>query len=94
MTERSKLHVKIRYCPRCKWLLRAAWYAQELLSTFESELAGVTLSPAPEAGVFTIHVGETVVLDRAVDGFLEAKEIKRKIRDVVAPDRALGHIDG
>ena len=31
----------IRYCTGCKWLLRAAWMAQELLSTFEQELGEV-----------------------------------------------------
>ena len=31
--------VVIEYCPKCRWLLRAAWIAQELLTTFENELA-------------------------------------------------------
>ncbi len=93
MTNSSKSEVEIRYCPRCKWLLRAAWYAQELLSTFEDDLAGVRLSPATEAGVFSIKIDEVVVLDRKEHGFLEAKEIKRRIRDHIDPERALGHID-
>lgn len=29
----------IEYCTGCRWLLRAAWMAQELLTTFEKELA-------------------------------------------------------
>ncbi len=33
--------VEITYCTQCRWLLRAAWTAQELLTTFESELGGV-----------------------------------------------------
>lgn len=27
--------VDIDYCPGCKWMLRAAWIAQELLTTFQ-----------------------------------------------------------
>lgn len=85
--------VTIRYCPRCKWLLRAGWYAQELLSTFSNDLTEVSLVPSPDAGIFTIKFGESMVMDRKVDGFLEAKEIKRRVRDHIDPDRSLGHID-
>ena len=84
--------VTIQYCPRCKWLARAAWYAQELLTTFEDVLIEVALRPA-EAGVFVISVGETVVMDRAADGFIEAKLLKQLIRDIVAPTHDLGHAD-
>jgi len=28
--------VEIEYCTQCRWLLRAAWMAQELLSTFDA----------------------------------------------------------
>ena len=38
-------HIEIEYCTQCRWLLRAAWMAQELLVTFEDELGGVTLVP-------------------------------------------------
>ena len=41
-----KNQVEIAYCTQCKWLLRAAWLAQELLTTFEQELTGVNLKPA------------------------------------------------
>ena len=37
--------ITISYCTQCKWLLRAAWMAQELLSTFETDIAEVTLRP-------------------------------------------------
>ena len=39
--------VEIEYCTQCRWLLRAAWMAQELLTTFEQELGEVALVPAP-----------------------------------------------
>lgn len=87
-------HVTIVYCPRCRWLLRAAWYAQELLTTFEAELGAVTLAPSPDGGVFRIHLGETVVWDRSVDGgFPQPKVIKQRVRDRIAPERGLGHVD-
>jgi selenoprotein W-related protein len=31
--------IEIRYCTQCRWLLRAAWMAQELLTTFDQEIA-------------------------------------------------------
>ncbi|HEU5015811.1 MAG TPA: Rdx family protein [Roseiflexaceae bacterium] len=40
--------VAIRYCTQCRWLLRAAWMAQELLTTFVTELGGVALVPGTE----------------------------------------------
>ncbi len=86
--------IEIHYCPRCKWLARAAWYAQELLTTFERELGEVALVPSPLAGVFDIVVDDELVFSRAAEeGFIEAKELKRRVRDRVAPERALGHVD-
>lgn len=83
--------VAITYCTGCRWLLRAAWMAQELLTTFEEELAEVALRPG-QGGVLDIHVGETLVWSRAVEGrFPELRELKQRVRDIVAPDRALGH---
>ena len=43
--EATKPRVEIRYCVKCRWMLRAAWLAQELLSTFEEEIGGVALVP-------------------------------------------------
>ena len=51
----AKPQLVIRYCPKCRWLLRASWLSQELLTTFEPYVDGVLLGPA-EAGVFTIGV--------------------------------------
>ena len=94
MPETVKPNVQIDYCIRCKWRLRAAWYAQELLSTFEGDLAHVALAPSDIAGYFRISVGNQIVFDRANDGgFIEAKVLKQRVRDTVAPQRALGHVD-
>jgi len=86
-----KPQVSIRYCPRCGWLLRAAWLAQELLTTFADDLARVSLEPA-ESGVFQISCGEIELWERKKDGgFPEAKVLKQRLRDVIAPERHLGH---
>lgn len=89
--------ITIAYCTRCRWLLRAQWYAAELLQTFEAELGEVALVPAgaeAEAGVFRIEVDGTSVWNRKRDGgFPEIAELKRRVRDLVAPDKQLGHAD-
>jgi selenoprotein W-related protein len=45
----DKPRITITYCRQCNWLLRAAWMAQELLSTFSDDLGEVALRPAPAA---------------------------------------------
>ena len=87
--------VVISYCPGCKWLLRSAYFAQELLTTFDGgELREVALSPAEIAGTWTVSIDEQIVWDRKADGgFPEAKILKRRVRDIVAPDASLGHSD-
>ena len=85
--------VEIEYCTQCRWLLRAAWLAQELLSTFEGDLGEVALLPGT-GGVFEIRVGDALVWERKRDGgFPEAKELKQRVRDVIDPERDLGHAD-
>lgn len=67
--------------------------AQELLTTFSKEIAELTLRTGT-GGVFTIEVGDEVIWDRATDGgFPEIAELKRLVRDRIAPGRKLGHID-
>ena len=85
--------IEIYYCTKCRWLLRAAWLSQELLSTFEHELGEVALIPGA-SGEFRVVANQQVVWDRRTDlGFPEAKELKQRVRDVIAPDRPLGHSD-
>ncbi|WP_370614504.1 SelT/SelW/SelH family protein [Mumia sp. Pv 4-285] len=85
--------MEIVYCTMCQWLLRAGWMAQELLSTFSTELGAVTLVPKT-GGVFRITVDDHVVWDRKTDGgFPDAAELKRRVRDQIDPDRELGHAD-
>jgi selenoprotein W-related protein len=84
--------VEVEYCTQCRWLPRATWLAQELLTTFEYELGEVALVPGT-GGVFMVRVGDHVVWDRREQGFPEPTEVKRAVRDVVAPGRDLGHSD-
>lgn len=85
--------MEIEYCTQCRWLLRAAWLAQELLTTFEADLSEVALIPG-HGGVFVVRVNGEVIWDRREQGFPEAPKVKQLVRDRVAPDRDLGHSDG
>jgi selenoprotein W-related protein len=90
----SRPRIEIEYCRRCRWLLRAAWLAQELLSTFETDLGGVTLIPNDEGGVFRVTLDGKELFSRASAGrFPESAELKRLLRDRIAPDRDLGHVE-
>jgi len=85
--------IEIIYCTQCRWLLRAAWVAQELLSTFAEELAEVALVPG-KGGVFEVRLGAELLFSRAAaQRFPEAAELKQLVRDRIDPDRDLGHSD-
>jgi len=85
--------VEIVYCTQCRWLLRAAWMAQELLSTFEDEIAELALKPGT-GGIFEVHANGTLVWSRKAEGrFPEIAELKQRVRDMIAPGRDLGHAD-
>jgi selenoprotein W-related protein len=85
--------VEIEFCTQCRWLLRAGWMAQELLSTFGSMLGDVALVPGT-GGVFEVRINGQTVFSRQKQGrFPEAKELKQLVRDVVAPEMPLGHSD-
>ena len=89
----NNAEVEIRYCTQCQWLLRAAWLAQELLSTFADDLAKVSLVPAT-GGAFSITCNGVQIWERKQDGgFPEAKVLKQRVRDQIDPQRNLGHND-
>jgi selenoprotein W-related protein len=89
----TKPYVDIEYCTQCRWLLRAVWMAQELLTTFDTEIGAVALVPGT-GGVFEVRVDGEPVWSRKERGrFPEAKELKQLVRDRVAPGRDLGHAD-
>lgn len=89
-----KPQVSIDYCPKCGWLLRAAYMAQELLTTFSEDISGVLLRPSEVSGRYTVFVDDQLVFDRKKEGrFPEVKELKQLVRDRVAPGKSLGHSD-
>ncbi|KYP13064.1 SelT/SelW/SelH family protein [Flavihumibacter sp. CACIAM 22H1] len=89
-----KARLTIEYCPKCHWLLRAAYMAQELLTSFEQELEEVALRPSEIAGRFTISLQDEAIFDRKREGgFIEIKVLKQLVRDKIAPGKSLGHSD-
>ncbi len=83
--------VEILYCTRCRFMLRAAYLAQELLTTFEKELGEVALIPS-SGGIFEVTLdGETLATNRETKRIPEAAEVKRLLRDRIAPGRPIGH---
>jgi selenoprotein W-related protein len=86
--------ITIEYCPKCGWMLRAAYLAQELLTTFTDDVHGVLLQPSEVNGTFKVRVDEREIFDRKrAGGFPETKELKQLVRDIVNPEKDLGHSD-
>jgi len=87
----GKPRLEIEYCTQCRWLLRAAWMAQELLTTFEKELGEVALIPGA-GGIFEVRLEGKLIFSREQQRrFPESKELKQLVRDRIAPDKDLGH---
>lgn len=85
--------VEIIYCTKCKWLMRSTWIAQEILSTFDEELSEVALIPGT-GGVFEIKVNGKILWCLKREGrFPDIKELKKLLRDIIAPEKSLGHTD-
>lgn len=86
--------ITITYCPKCGWLLRSAYFAQELLTTFTDYVDSVKLKPSEVSGVFSIEVDAQEIWNRKTDdGFPEIKVLKQRVRNIVAPELSLGHSD-
>ncbi|KAJ5697234.1 hypothetical protein N7488_010918 [Penicillium malachiteum] len=112
LTSLERVHlprISIKFCTQCRWMLRAAYFAQELLSTFGTDLGEVALVPMT-GGVFAVTIWhpesttstddsevktqEIILWDRKRDGgFPEVKALKSLVRNVIAPERDLGHTD-
>lgn len=98
--------VAITYCTQCKWLLRAAYFGQELLSTFGTSVGEIALIPAT-GGIFTVYltykdanassdaeVQQVLLWDRKAEGgFPETKILKQRVRNHIEPEKKLGHSD-
>ncbi|MFB9133540.1 SelT/SelW/SelH family protein [Vibrio olivae] len=89
----TKAKIDIYYCRQCNWMLRASWLSQELLHTFSEDVDQVALHP-DTGGRFEIFCnGERIWERKQDDGFPEAKVLKQRVRDVIDPERDLGHSD-
>lgn len=100
-------HVVIKYCPSSGYLLRAAYYGQELLTTFcEGELGAISLKPIQKKAStcsFSVELlndsclqaksPQSIMLweNSKFGRFPEVKELKRLVRDKVTPQKDLGH---
>lgn len=108
-TEKAPVHlprVAITYCTQCRWMLRAAYFGQELLSTFGTAIGEIALIPAT-GGLFTVHLTykpaeegesaqaqEVLIWDRKAEGgFPETKILKQRVRNHIEPGKDLGHSD-
>ena len=90
----EKPKIEIEYCTKCRWLLRASWISQELLSTFVNEIGGIILIPSNISGIFEIRYGNDIIWERGkTKGIPDIKGLKQKVRDLIAPNKDLGHID-
>ena len=87
-------HLEIKYCTGCRWLMRAAYFGQELLITFDDEINSVSLIPSrahDKGGIFLVKFDGEVIWDRSEQGrFPRSSELKQAIQDHLA---ASGNID-
>lgn len=85
--------IAIKYCTGCRWMLRATWMAQELLTTFDGDIGEVSLQPG-SGGIFEVWLDGTRLWSRKEDGgFPDIKTLKQLMRDRINPGRSLGHSD-
>lgn len=106
-TTGSSVHlprVAITFCTQCKWMLRAAYFGQELLSTFGTSIGEIALIPST-GGIFTVDLSYGSTSDdasvtniriwdrKAEGGFPETKILKQRVRNHIEPEKKLGHSD-
>jgi len=89
----TRPRVEIEYCSQCGFLLRSAWMAQELLTTFVDELGGVTLIPARAASSRCASTANWSGRANRKVAYPDPKELKQRVRDIIAPEKDLGHSD-
>ncbi len=83
--------IEITYCTKCRFLLRAAWMAQELLTTFGDALGEVAIVPGG-GGIFEVTLsGEVIATNRETKQIPDPADVKRAVRDHIDPDLKIGH---
>lgn len=94
MVEERMNRITIEYCSKCRFMMRSAWIAQELLQTFEGDVDEAVLKPSAEPGIWRIYANGKQVWDRKTErGLPELKDLKRRVRDIIAPGKDLGHAE-
>ena len=94
MPEERENKITVEYCAKCRFMMRSAWIAQELLQTFEGDIDEASLRPSLVPGIWRIYANGQQIWDRKIErGLPELKDLKRRIRDVIAPDKDLGHAE-
>jgi len=87
----SKPRVVVEYCARCGFMLRAAWVAQELLKSFEDELAEVALRPGG-GGIFAVRLDEAPLFSNKEQGrFPEMRELREGLAQALGSEKRFGH---
>ena len=86
----STPNVAITYCVGCRWLLRAAYHGQELMSSFDEKINSLTLIPSRppnKGGAYQVVVTQSpelssVLWDRFSEGrFPDTDELKERLSD-------------
>ena len=88
----QKNNLDIRLCPKCKWLFGATWISLELCN-FESDLESIKLVQS-DPGVFEVYCKKNIIFSRHVEKvFINIAIIKQRFRNLINPERDLGHTD-
>jgi selT/selW/selH-like putative selenoprotein len=80
-------HVAIAYCIGCRWMLRAAYFAQELLSTFTGDIASVSLVPSrppSPGGIFQVQLQQYII---ASSGNVDSQDQTSDYQSILLWDR-------
>ena len=65
--------------------------AQELLTTFGEDLGEVAIVPG-SGGIFEVTLGgEVIATNRETKQMPDPVDVKRAVRDRIAPERKIGH---
>ena len=86
--------IEIEYCTQCRFVLRAAWLAQEVLLTFGAGIGEVALIQAPAGDSRCAWMARYYFSRHPHGRFPEPREIKELIRDRIAPGMVIGHGGG
>lgn len=76
--------IEIEYCVPCGLLPAAEEVSHALLERFGRDLASLRLVPS-HGGVFKVQAGNTLVFDKADDGY-DVDEIVRRVAEHATPE--------